>query len=205
MHKTLVCVVVVAGMIQGCSTLSETPSTAQSVTGFVTDANATRVLTATGDCLHVNSWSTDSMIVECHASAKEEMAEPLPEPAKKMVSLSFDGTALFDFDSAALSAAGRGELDGLIAKVDGNGDIGIIKVVGHADSLGSTEYNQRLSEQRALSVQRYLQTSLRDVKISASGMGELDPVADNSTDTGRQRNRRVEVQIDAKVEKAIFN
>jgi OOP family OmpA-OmpF porin len=205
MHKTLVCVVVAAGMMQGCSTLSENKSTSQPVTGFVSDANDSRVMTATGDCLHVNAWSTDSMVVECNASAKPEVEAPAPEPMKKMVSLSFDGTALFDFDSADLSAAGRSELDGLIAKVKGNSDIGAIKVVGHTDSLGPAEYNQSLSERRAASVQSYLQTSLSTVDIMSSGMGELEPVADNSTETGRQRNRRVEVQIDAKMEKAIFN
>ncbi|MEM7257786.1 MAG: OmpA family protein [Pseudomonadota bacterium] len=174
------------------------------MTDFVNDANASRVLTASGDCLQVSNWSTDSMMVECHASAKADVDEPLPQPMKKMVSLSFDGTALFDFDSADLSTAGRGELDSLISKVDGNSDIGTIKVVGHADSLGSAEYNLSLSERRAESVQRYLQTSLSDVNIISSGMGESAPVADNSTETGRQRNRRVEVQIDATVEKAIF-
>ena len=203
MHKSLICVVVAAGMMQGCSTLSETTN-AQSVTDYVNDANQARVLTASGDCLHVNAWSTDAKMVECHASAKEEPA-PMPEPVKRMVSLSFDGTALFDFDSAVLSAAGRGELDNLISKIDGNSEVGAITVVGHADSFGPTDYNQRLSEQRATSVQEYLQSSLRDVDIRTSGMGELDPVADNSTESGRQRNRRVEVQIDAKAEKSIFN
>ncbi len=56
-----------------------------------------------------------------------------------------------------------------------------------------------------MSVQSYLKASLADVDIMTSGMGELDPVADNSTETGRQRNRRVEVQIEATAEKAIFN
>lgn len=202
MHKSLACVIA-AIVLQGCSTLSATNSTGESVKDFVNDANASRVLTASGDCLQVSDWSTDSVVVECHASAKPDV-EPMQEPVKKMMSLSFDGTALFDFDSSDLSAAGRGELDGLISKVDGNSEIGTIKVVGHADSLGSAEYNQALSEQRAESVQRYLQSSLKNVNIISSGMGESDPVADNSTETGRQRNRRVEVQIDAMVEKAIF-
>lgn len=205
MHKTLVCVFVAAGMLQGCSTLSTPPSTtsdADSTAGFVSDANAESVLTATGDCLQVNSWSTDAMMVECQASAKAESIEP--QPAKKMVALSFDGTALFDFDSSELSTAGRGELDSLISRIGGNSDIGTINVVGHADSLGPTDYNQDLSERRAHNVVEYLQTSLPTVSIKSSGMGELDPVADNSTETGRQRNRRVEVKVDATMQKAIF-
>lgn len=205
MHKTLVCVFVAAGVLQGCSTLSTPASTASdraAAVGYVNDANAERIMTSAGDCVQVNTWSTDSMMVECQASAKTEVSEP--EPVKKIVSLSFDGTALFDFDSSELSAAGRGELDSLVARIGENSDVGAINVVGHADSLGPTQYNQQLSERRASSVVKYLQTSLPNVSILSSGKGEMDPVADNSTETGRQRNRRVEVQVDAKVEKAIF-
>jgi outer membrane protein OmpA-like peptidoglycan-associated protein len=204
MHKSLLCVVAAAGIMQGCSTLSGDSQSQQNFTDFVNDANAGRVVTSSGDCLRSIGWSSDAMVVECQASAKPEMAAP-SEPVKQMMSLTFDGTALFDFDSSELSVMGKRELDGLISKLDGNAKVGSINVIGHADSIGTTVYNQGLSEQRAATVQAYLQRSLKTVNVQTSGMGETAPVGDNNTETGRQRNRRVEVRINADVEKGMFN
>ena len=203
MRKTLLCVVAAAGMMQGCSTLSGDTPANQSYTDFVNDANAGRVMTSSGDCLKAIGWSSDSMVVECQASSKVEA--PAAQPVKQMVSLSFDATALFEFDSSQLSVMGKRELDGLISKVDQNARVGAIKVVGHADSIGTEAYNQTLSEQRAATVQNYLKRSLAGVNVLTSGMGEMAPVSDNSTETGRQRNRRVEIQLKADVEKGMFN
>ena len=61
-------------------------------------------------------------------------------------------------------------------------------------------YNQNLSELRAESVKSYLQRSLRTVAVTASGLGESAPVADNNTESGRSQNRRVDVKIAATVE-----
>ena len=71
-----------------------------------------------------------------------------------------------------------------------------VDVVGHADSTGPDDYNQRLSEQRASSVGSYLisQGVLRD-RFYIAGMGERSPIASNDTAEGRARNRRVEILI----------
>ncbi|WP_417477674.1 OmpA family protein [Maricaulis sp.] len=71
-----------------------------------------------------------------------------------------------------------------------------VDVVGHADSTGADDYNQRLSEQRASSVGSYLisQGVLRD-RFYIAGMGERSPIASNDTSEGRARNRRVEILI----------
>lgn len=205
MHKTLLCAVAVSGLIQGCSTLGGNGPAKQEYTDYINDANASRVLTSSGDCLRTVSWSTEAVVVECQASAKaEEPAEMMAKSAKQMA-LSYDSTALFDFDSAELSAVGVRELDGLVAKVGSNAKIGSIKVVGHADSIGPAEYNQGLSEQRAATVQRYLQKALSDVDVMTTGMGETAPVSDNSTEAGRKLNRRVEVTINADGEGGMFN
>ena len=71
-----------------------------------------------------------------------------------------------------------------------------IDVVGHTDSTGSEQYNQRLSEQRAQSVANYLRSrGVEPARIAAYGMGESQPIATNATAQGRQQNRRVEVRI----------
>lgn len=71
-----------------------------------------------------------------------------------------------------------------------------VAVEGHTDSVGSDEFNQRLSEQRANSVRQYLvQSGFPAELITSAGFGKTRPVADNSTAEGRQRNRRVELIV----------
>ncbi len=72
----------------------------------------------------------------------------------------------------------------------------LVSVVGHADAIGSDEYNRRLSERRAWSVGEALeQYGVPRGRISTSGMGELSPIATNATDWGRAQNRRVEISV----------
>ncbi len=71
-----------------------------------------------------------------------------------------------------------------------------IEVEGHTDSVGGDEYNMRLSENRATAVQGYLvEEGIQPANVTAKGFGKTLPVADNSTDAGRQRNRRVELVV----------
>lgn len=72
----------------------------------------------------------------------------------------------------------------------------LIVVSGHTDSRGSTQYNQRLSEERAASVANYLrgQKILND-RIETIGFGERQPIASNQTIQGRELNRRVEITL----------
>jgi outer membrane protein OmpA-like peptidoglycan-associated protein len=72
-----------------------------------------------------------------------------------------------------------------------------MEIEGHTDSIGSDEYNLRLSESRAGSVQKYLvQAGIDPARILAvRGLGKTAPVATNDTAAGRQMNRRVEIII----------
>ena len=72
----------------------------------------------------------------------------------------------------------------------------IVEVTGHTDSVGSADFNQRLSEQRANSVGNYLigQGLVRE-RFEIIGMGKNYPIADNNTDAGRALNRRVEIRV----------
>ena len=72
----------------------------------------------------------------------------------------------------------------------------MIDVLGHTDSVGSDEYNQRLSEQRAQAVANYLTArGVNRVRIATRGYGETMPIADNATEAGRAANRRVEIKV----------
>ena len=71
-----------------------------------------------------------------------------------------------------------------------------VVIEGYTDSVGSEDFNQALSQRRADSVRSYLvRQGISSARLSASGLGESDPVAGNESATGRQQNRRVEVII----------
>jgi len=71
-----------------------------------------------------------------------------------------------------------------------------LQVEGYTDNIGSDQYNQKLSEERADSVRDYLVTQgVGQTNISAAGYGKSDPVADNSTSSGRAENRRVQLVV----------
>lgn len=71
-----------------------------------------------------------------------------------------------------------------------------IKIAGHTDSRGSDQYNQTLSQQRANSVKSFLTgRGVNNSRMYAHGYGETRPVADNTTDNGMSKNRRVEITL----------
>ncbi|MGK2863565.1 MAG: OmpA family protein [Chitinophagaceae bacterium] len=71
-----------------------------------------------------------------------------------------------------------------------------LAIDGHTDNVGRDEFNQKLSENRAASVKTYLIKQGIDVsRIISSGHGESEPIGDNNTAAGRQKNRRVELQL----------
>jgi len=111
------------------------------------------------------------------------------------ITLNMPGNVTFATNSADLNAAFFGVLDS-VGLVVNEFNQTVIEVAGHTDSTGADEYNQRLSERRAASVSAYLisQQVLAD-RIIQVGMGESRPVADNSTEAGRQQNRRVELTL----------
>jgi len=103
--------------------------------------------------------------------------------------------ASFDFDSAAIKPTFEPALN-KVADIVSRYYRTTIKVAGHTDSMGSQAYNQRLSEQRADEVARYLERhGVTPRRIHTSGRGELEPRASNDSEAGRQLNRRVEITI----------
>lgn len=71
-----------------------------------------------------------------------------------------------------------------------------VRITGYTDSTGNEMKNQILSEQRASSVARYLQSQgVTSARVQTSGLGERNPLQSNDTDAGRQANRRVELDV----------
>lgn len=104
---------------------------------------------------------------------------------------------LFDFDSSALRSSSRDELREMAEVFNKYRDT-TIAVNGHTDSKGTTTYNQRLSQRRANAVSNYLDDlGISGSRIDASGYGESQPKSSNSSASGRQQNRRVEIFVRA--------
>jgi OOP family OmpA-OmpF porin len=102
---------------------------------------------------------------------------------------------LFDFDKAILKNEGKNKLDDLATKVKAV-NLEVVIAIGHTDSIGSDAYNQKLSVRRAESVKAYLVSKgVEPNRIYTEGKGEKQPVASNKTKDGRQKNRRVEIEV----------
>ena len=102
---------------------------------------------------------------------------------------------LFDVDKATLKPGAREKLARVAGILGSHPDLKI-EIEGHADSTGSEDHNQRLSERRAESVRAYMgQQGIANAVVSAVGFGESRPVATNGTAAGRQQNRRVEIIV----------
>jgi outer membrane protein OmpA-like peptidoglycan-associated protein len=118
-------------------------------------------------------------------------------PSEGEISLRLTSDVLFDFNSSALRPESRSTLRELANNFSRYPDNRIV-VEGHTDSIGSEQYNQRLSEQRAANVADYLiDNGVPASNIIVYGYGELRPKATNDTAEGRQLNRRVEIHIRA--------
>ncbi len=109
------------------------------------------------------------------------------------------GDVLFDTGRYTLRSPARealAKLSGIVLAYPGLR----LQVEGHTDSTGTASFNQKLSEQRAGTVRDYLvQQGLDTNSISAAGLGEDNPIAENTTAAGRQKNRRVEIIVSGEV------
>lgn len=117
---------------------------------------------------------------------------PVPIPEKVSITLLVE----FDFDKAKVKPQFHDEIARVAAFLQAYPKTtGVLE--GHTDSIGSEQYNQRLSERRAESVKKYLveKFNIDGARLTTVGYGETKPVATNATDAGRRRNRRVVANI----------
>lgn len=104
---------------------------------------------------------------------------------------------LFAFDSSELTRSAENTVSDIAKALENQASGRVIAIEGHTDSMGTVSYNQRLSENRAKSVARQLsQEGIPRNKMVVRGYGKSRPIASNNSDSGRQRNRRVEVVVE---------
>ncbi|MBK1724101.1 OmpA family protein [Thiocystis violacea] len=105
------------------------------------------------------------------------------------------GATAFEVDSDQIQPSFYSTLDKIATVVKKYGKTQLA-VAGHTDNTGSADYNQRLSERRAASVERYLDsTGVLPQRIESAGYGMTQPITTNDTEAGRRLNRRVDIVI----------
>ena len=136
--------------------------------------------------------------------APEPVAKPAPEAPKKPAVVNIASRELFEFNKATLTPEARKLLDSeVVAKLKDLGTIRYINVNGHADRLGSVQYNQKLSERRADAVRAYLVSKgVEASRVETFGFGKTMPVKSCPDQKQRKEvieclapNRRVDVEI----------
>ena len=113
-----------------------------------------------------------------------------------VVRVTMTNQTAFETDSSEVKAGFNSTMDKLADVVVRYGKT-TLTVVGHTDDTGTNAYNQSLSERRALSVARYLESKrVNAMRLATAGKGETQPIASNGSEGGRQANRRVEIYVE---------
>ena len=179
-----------------------------------TDSDQVEQFDAAGDAKEELFQMVQDVLEEENLKQNEEMAERISEVVNEAnlgeqievnftseyITLSLKGAFLFDSGKAAIKEEALPALERVGAILERYAG-GVIEIEGHTDNVpmhnAQFANNNELSSARALSVFDYLvdNTSLDPALIKHSGRGEYVPVADNGTDAGRAKNRRVEIRI----------
>ena len=201
--------------------------------GYWYDSNGHNWKSGSGQCWRAGYWTPSMATEECDpdlvkkeapkAAAKQDTVPATPlipptgpdKPAFEKVTIQAE--ALFDFDKAVVRPDGKKVLnDEVVGKMKDNPQVEVLLITGHADRIGTTKYNQKLSERRAKAVKEYLVSEGVDAnRLETDAKGESEPVVDcknvKGPESGKnkklveclQPNRRVVVEI--KVQKASGN
>lgn len=125
--------------------------------------------------------------------------EPKPEPKRVEVrdnKIEISEKIQFELAKATIKAESHDLLNEIVQVIKDNPHIKKIAIEGHASSDGNDDFNMKLSDDRSKAVMKYLvDKGINEKKLTAKGFGETKPIADNETEEGREKNRRVEFNI----------
>ena len=207
--SSTVCVVALAAaavLLSGCETMSEREKGTATGAGIGAVAGAV-ISSATGGRAGTgaviggllggvagNVWSKrqEERRATMEQATKGTGVE-VTRTADNQLKLSVPSDISFDVGSAAIRPDLRAVLDPFVRSLQGDASVQL-NIVGHTDSTGSDGYNNNLSLERAHSVRDYLTArGVSPSRIQTLGRGEREPIADNGSEAGRARNRRVEI------------
>jgi len=152
---------------------------------------------STGLCWRDANWTPATAAPGCDgAVAAPTPAAPKAEaPTPLVKKLTYSADTFFDFDKSTIKPAGKQTLD-LVVKNLANLKLEVVVVIGHTDSVGTEEYNMKLGARRAAAVSAYLiGKGVPKNLVYTESKGETQPVADNKTNEGRAKNRRVVLEV----------
>lgn len=209
LHKTVVAAVAMLILVSGCATddpnrRAKTGAAIGAITGAVigNQSNSKNgkyvgavvgVLTgaAIGNYMDRQQRELERRL----AKERRDAQVVLTRIDDETIRLDVRSEATFTVNSDIVQPAFRESLN-TMANIIGEYKQTAVHVIGHTDHTGTVSYNQQLSEKRATSVSRYLSRSgVQLSRLRFSGRGETTPIADNSTSSGRSRNRRVEIYL----------
>ena len=192
--------------------------------GYVQDTNGNVVMSGSGVCWHTSEWTpAKAVVVGCDGVLAKAIAIPPPPPTAQTQppappaaegpplvllppaaviasrptreKITLDTDTYFDFDKAELKPDGERKLDVIASRLKAM-KLEVMVAVGHADAIGTANYNENLSRRRANSVKMFFESrGFPADRIHIDGKGESQPVASNATRDGRAKNRRVEVEV----------
>lgn len=144
----------------------------------------------------VGYGSASSSIIASVQEVKQAMTDLHGQDLGLQIRIELPADVLFDFDKADIRPDAQKALQQLGTVIKGYPK-GSAMLIGHTDSKGDDQYNQKLSERRAESVRQWLMSreQVDGARLKTTGEGERRPVGDNNTDKGRQKNRRLEAII----------
>jgi OOP family OmpA-OmpF porin len=169
--------------------------------GYLIDTRGTLVKNNYNQCWRTGYWTPAMAVKECDPDLvkKEEPKKeepkaaapvappvaPVAGPEKPAVKVTFKAETLFDFDKAVVRPEGKKELDDkVVASMKAHPEVELLLVTGHTDRIGTTQYNQKLSERRAAAVKAYLvDQGIAADRVKTVGKGESEPNPDADTKT----------------------
>jgi OOP family OmpA-OmpF porin len=168
--------------------LAALAGTANAVPGYVTSQERGAVTDSAGHCWRTGDWSPVLAAAPCDAvpraatpvapvAVTQEPAPVAAAPEPQVIQkLTLSTDVLFPFNKSELLPGGKRKLDDLANTAQG-ADVDSVKVIGNADRIGSEQYNQKLSEQRAQAVKEYIaQKGVSEERVQAEGRGESQSV-----------------------------
>lgn len=201
-HRSLTLTLLLAAAVGGCATNARTGAVVGAGGGAVVGGVIGKVAgsTAKGAIIGAVVGGTAGAMIGARMDrqAKElEMSIPgaTVERVGEGIQVTFASGLLYDFDSDVVKTEARTNLRELANSLAKYPDTDLV-IIGHTDQVGSSSYNQGLSERRANAAAEYLRmqgTALS--RITTRGLGETEPIATNDSESGRAANRRVEVAI----------
>ena len=195
------------------------------VDGYVKSSSGEAVQSGSGDCVRTTYLDSQELLEDCgYKRIVKEGVQVENQPIgaavavlqettivkddvvlaakQEVVAEQFIQNLRFGFDSADLTATDKQELDVVNQQIEAfrpllRQNVAHMNVIGHTDSTGPEAYNQKLSERRAQAVAEYFagEGQVPRETMRVSGKGEIEPIADNSTEAGRDQNRRVVIEI----------